>query len=547
MKNTIFILLGGKNLMKITTFLINLEDNHPNSEVRILVSKNLRKKLQLWLNDIQLNLNVNIEFPETEQKVMFNIFCYDFYLLNKLIEDNNVIIINNSPYMQSGLPLNKFTKDFGGLEIEDGLYSKDFAYFTNPSLVKDLVNKLKDKYEKICLPEIEKCSALLIQRAWCLYKKREFKNSGIKTGFLKIRTLLREISGVKYEIKDDKYNLDKLDFNILMRYDSYNNKKFKNDLFKKENGYLIYNNEKCSLMHINTNTDGVERKNNKFTESYIKLILDSRNNIRNSRMFWDNTPFTIKWCLRSFMHFSLRDEYLSNFLISTRRPNIYRIEHSNDSVIKLGNDNIYIYNYPTSAQFTPSLLSSNLVILAYPMKDEDISILDDLHINYYNLNMNLPQSIKKIIEIQKLDLKKETDLYSLGCHKSLILDDQDSEKKEYEEYLRNVSMSKYMIVYNDDKYNKCTQITEALAFGTIPILVKQNNIIINNDDFKEGIHYILADITEVENKIEAISEEEYNKLKQNCIDFYNKYESEKVFNKKLIRFFVSSYNNFIKF
>lgn len=547
-RNTVFILLGGNNLMKIITFLINLEDNHPNSEIKVLVYKQARKTLQAWLNEIDLDLNIKIEIPAEECLDVFYKTNYDFYLLDRLIEDNNVIIIGDSPYMQCGLPLDKFTKDFGGIEVSDGVYSTEFAYFTNPSFAKDLINKVKDKYDKMCLHMIKTCSALIIQKAWSLYIKKDFNKKNIETNFLKLKSVNKDFLKLKYEIEDNKYNLDKLDYEISLGPCSHSYKnKITNDCLKNEKGLMTYNGKICSLINVPTKKTPVDPKNNKFVDLYVKLFLESRNNIRNNIDFWNGRAFTIRWCLYSFMDFLVRDEYLSNFLISTRRPNMYGIEQYYDPYIKLGCDNIYIYNYPTSAQFTPNLLSASLIILAYPMKEKDISILDKINKRYYNLGMNLPQSIKKIIEIQNLNLNKENELYSLGCHKSLISDDLGDEKKEYEEYLREISMAKYMIVYNDDKYNKCTQITEAMAFGTIPILVKQNNIIINNDNFKEGIHYISADITEVENKIAEISEEEYNKLKQNCIDFYNKYESDKVFNKKLIRFFVSSYNNFMKF
>lgn len=547
-KNSIFILLGGNNLMKIITFLINLEDNHPNSEVRILIYKQLRKTLQVIINEIDLNLNINIEYPDNEKIDIFYKSNYDFYLLDKLVKDNNVIIIRDHPYMQCGLPLNKFTKDFGGIEISDGVYSLDFAYFNSPSLVKDLINKLKDKYDKMYLPTIETHSALTIQKAWSSYLKKSFNKNIIETNLLKLKSINKKFFENKYEITDNHYDLDKLDYNILLGPNTLSYKiKVNKDLLKTEEGIITYKDEKCCLIQVPDKKCPVLPEFKWLVDLYIELLLQSRNNIRNNIGLWNGKAFNIKWCLCSFMDFLVRDEYLSNFLISTKSPNIYGIQQHYEPYIKLGCDNIYIYNYPTSAQFTPNLLSAHLIILAYPMQEKDISILDKYNKQYYYLGMNLPQSIKKIIEIQKLDLKKENELYSLGCHKLLISEDLDKEKKEYGEYLREISMAKYMIVYNDYKYNKCTQITEAIAFGTIPILVKQNNIIINNDNFKEGIHYISADIKEVENKIAAISEGEYYKLKQNCIDFYNKYESEKVFNKKLIRFFVSNYNNFIKF
>lgn len=545
-RNTIFILIGNSNLMKIVTFLINIEDNHPKSEVKVIIKKSFSKTLQNFLNKIKLNLNVTIEISDNA-KYMFYKSYYDMYLLETLIEDNNVIVISGYPYMQCGLPVDKFFKDFGGLEIKDGIYALDFAYFTSPSLVKDLINRLKNKYEETCFPKIENSAALFIQKAWLLYKNKKFDNECIKKSILDVRYAVHKLTALKYEFKDTLYTIDNLDYEILIKPEACDySKKIITDLLKNENGIITYNSKKCSLLYIPTKNIPINPKYKKFIDTYLKYTLESHNNVRNNTAAWNDKPFTIKWCLVPFMGFSVKDEYLSNFIIYMRNPNIYQIEYYNEPLIKLGCDPVYIYNYPTSAQFTPNLLSSKLIILPYPMKDKDISILDEYNIKYYYLNMNLPQSIQKIVEIQKLNLKKEKDLYSLGCHKSLILENLDKEKKEYGEYLRNVSRSKYMVVYNDDKYNKCTQITEALAFGTIPILVKQNNIIINNDNFKEGIHYILADITEVENKISEISEEEYNKLKQNCIDFYNKYESEEVFNAKLIRFFTASYDNFIK-
>ena len=104
-----------------------------------------------------------------------------------------------------------------------------------------------------------------------------------------------------------------------------------------------------------------------------------------------------------------------------------------------------------------------------------------------------------------------------------------------------------MIVFNDEKLNKCTQITEAIALGTIPILVKENNIIINNENFKEDTHYLSCNNCDVKAKINSISDEKYNMLKENCKNFYNKYESILVFNRKIIRMAYSRYENYLTF
>lgn len=549
-RNTVFIVLTSNILMKIITFLINLEDNHPNSEVRLIAPVKLRQTLHVWLNEIKLNLNIKIEYPNIENELdTFNRNCYELYLLDKLIENNNVVIIDDCPFMQMALPLDKFNKDFGGLEIKDGIYSPELVYFTNASLVKEIINKARETYNEICLPTIKNICALIIQKKWFLYKKKFFNKNIIESELKNVRSNYKKLAGLKYEIEDNnKYTLDKLDYDVSIRAESiwYKNE-INVDLIKKEEGLVTYKGNVCSLFNMPVAREELNPQCQSFVGNYTHLIIESRNNIRNYFSLWNSEPVDIKWCLSSFMNFSARDEYLNNFLVLSKNPPIYRIRHNHAPYIMLGVDNIYIYNYPTSAQFTPYLLGSYLLILAYPMKAEDINILDECSVPYYNLNMNLPQSITKIIEVQKINLKKENEIYSLGSHKSLIFKDRDREKKEYTEYLKKVSSSKYMIVYNDYKYNKCTQITEALAFGTIPILLKENNIIINNDNFKEGIHYILADTTDMENKVASISDEEYGRLKQNCLDFYNKYESEKVFNKKLIRFILSKYQNFRKF
>ena len=549
-RNTVFIVVTKNSLTKIITFLINLEDNHPNSEVTLIVSDLLRKNLMVWLKEIRFNLNIKIEYPKKTDKLdLFLNNNYDLYLLDKLIENNNVVIIDNCPFMQTALPLDKFNKDFGGLEYEDGKFSPELVYFTNPSLVKEVINNARESYNEICLPNIKNICALIIQQKWYLYKKKKFNKNIIKSEIENLQSNFKKLVKLKYKIEDNnKYTIDKLDYNISISLQSIQYKnKINEELIKKEDGLITYKGQLCSLLEIMVQGNYVDSNNQHFIDNYTQLIMESRNNIRNYFSLWNNLKIDINLCLFSFKDYSSRDEYLNNFLGTLKFPDIYQIRNSFTPYITLGVDNLYIYNYPTSAQFNPSLLGSFLLILAYPMKTEDINILDKFKVQYYNLNMNLPQSIRKIIDVQKLKLKKENEIYTLGSHKSLIFKDLDTEKKEYTEYLKKVSSSKYMIVYNDYKYNKCTQITEALAFGTIPILLKENNIIINNENFKEGIHYILTDIKDVENKVASISDEEYNILKQNCLDFYHKYESEKVFNRKIIRFILSKYHNFRKF
>ena len=179
------------------------------------------------------------------------------------------------------------------------------------------------------------------------------------------------------------------------------------------------------------------------------------------------------------------------------------------------------------------------------MKEEDKIILNDRGIPYVNLNMNLPQMFEYVEKVQKLNLKKEKRLYTLKCNKTFNSDEEG--RKEYEEYLKEISKSKYMIVFNDEKLNKCTQITEAIALGTIPILVKENNIIISNENFKEDTHYLSCNNCDVKAKINSISDEKYNMLKENCKNFYNKYESILVFNRKIIRMAYSRYENYLTF
>lgn len=549
-RNTIFVILTGKNVIKIITFLINLEDNHPNSEVRLIAPFQIIETLDEWLKLIKFNLNIKIE-NLNNKKDNLDIFFrnnYELYILDKLVKNNNVIIMDNPPFMQMALPLHRFNKDFGGLEYEDRQYSPELVYFTNASLANEVINKARETFNEICLPNFKNLSARIIQQKWFWYKKKINKNI-VDSEFNDLYSSIKKFAGLKYKIEENnKYTLDKLDYDISLRGESlfYKNK-INEDLIKKEEGMITYKGKVCSLLSIPIDGEGFNPQCYAFINKYITLIMESRNNIRNYFSLWSKRPIEIKKCLYSFGPYSPKDVYINNFLHTLNTIPIFKVKNDFSSFIQLGVDNVYIYDHPTSSQFNPSLLASFLLILAYPMKAEDINILDKFKVPYYNLNMNLPQSITKIIEVQKLKLKKENEIYSLGCHKLLIFNNTDNEKKEYTEYLKKVSSSRYMIVYNDYKYNKCTQITEALAFGTIPILLKENNIIINNKNFKEGIHYILTDSESIENKVGSISDEEYNRLKQNCLDFYNKYESEYVFSKKLMFFMLSKYENFRKF
>jgi len=548
LRNKVFILLiTDDELMKGITFLINLEDHHPNSEIKIMASDKTIKFIEYFIGYIDYNLNIEFHSFKNE-KSLFRKLCAKEILLNELIKEKDVIILEDISFMQSSLPLEKFTKDFGGIEKSNGKFTRGLVYFTNENLAKEYLLKKKEVFDNSVLPDFKDVAILKIQRCWCAYKKKYIDISEkLKKNLKKLKkSISTEL--LEYNLSDfkNKYKIDYLDYEInLCASFIENQNKLNIELVKEEKGYIRYDDKLCSLLSLKKYfVPGSNQE--KIFQIIYKKILDSRNNIRNCFLLWDNNFKLFKFSFSgNISNFSVNNNYLINTILGSNTA-FCSVEDKKDEIyIKLGIDPVYIYNYPTSKQFTPLLLGCYYLILAYPMKEEDKIILDDRGIAHINLNMNLPQMFEYVEKVQKLNLKKEKRLYSLKCHKTFGCDEEG--RKEYEEYLKEISRSKYMIVFNDEKLNKCTQITEALALGTIPILVKENNIIINNENFKEDIHYLVCDNSDVKNKINSITDEKYNMLKENCKNFYDKYESTLVFNRKMIRFAYSRFENYLKF
>ena len=547
-RNKVFVLLlGDEDLMKSITFLINLEDQHPKAEIKIMGSANTIKLVEYFVRYIDYDLNIEFHIQNNEKTLFRKIYAREI-LLNDLIKENDVIILEEISYMQSSLPLEKFTKDFGGIEHKNGKFRRGIVYFTNENLAKELLLKKKESFDNSILPAFKDVAILKIQRCWCVYKKKEIDISEkLKKNIINLKQIINK-EFVDYDLSDykNKYKIDNLDYEInLCASFTENENKLDIKLIKKEKGYIRYNDKLCSLLSLKKNFVPGSNEEMNFQMIYAK-ILESRNNIRNCFMLWDNNFKLLKFSFSgNISNFSVNNNYLINTMLGSNSAFCAVEDKKDETYIKIGIDPVYIYNYPTSKQFTPLLFGSYYLILAYPMKEEDKIILNDRGIPYINLNMNLPQMFEYVEKVQRLNLKKEKRLYSLKCNKMFDCDEEG--RKEYEEYLKEVSKSKYMIVFNDEKLNKCTQITEAIALGTIPILVKENNIIINNDNFKEDIHYLACDNCDVKAKINSISDEKYNMLKENCKNFYDKYESILVFNRKLIRIAYSQYENYLTF
>ena len=92
----------------------------------------------------------------------------------------------------------------------------------------------------------------------------------------------------------------------------------------------------------------------------------------------------------------------------------------------------------------------------------------------------------------------------------------------HEEYLMKLRESKYGLCLRGYG-SKCHREVELMAFGTVPIITTDVCISSYMDPPKENVHYIFVNSpNELENKINKISQEQWEKMSKNCYDWYQK-------------------------
>lgn len=92
----------------------------------------------------------------------------------------------------------------------------------------------------------------------------------------------------------------------------------------------------------------------------------------------------------------------------------------------------------------------------------------------------------------------------------------------HEEYLMKLRESKYGLCLRGYG-SKCHREVELMAFGTVPIITPDVCISSYMDPPKENVHYIFVNSpNELKNKINKISQEQWDFMSKNCYDWYQK-------------------------
>lgn len=92
----------------------------------------------------------------------------------------------------------------------------------------------------------------------------------------------------------------------------------------------------------------------------------------------------------------------------------------------------------------------------------------------------------------------------------------------HEEYLMKLRESKYGLCLRGYG-SKCHREVELMAFGTVPIITTDVCISSYMDPPKENVHYIFVNSpNELENKINKISQEQWEHMSKNCYDWYQR-------------------------
>ena len=209
--------------------------------------------------------------------------------------------------------------------------------------------------------------------------------------------------------------------------------------------------------------------------------------------------------------------------------------------------NIILYDRPTLQWIDHEVLESSLFLLGNGNINVEGKMLK-VKINNINIKPWIfwprkPMLVEKILKKQGILTYDERTIESIfignfennvqkkyrqdGINWDSVLDDYHCTAGNkylfsHEEYLMKLRESKYGLCLRGYG-SKCHREVELMAFGTVPIITPDVCISSYMDPPKENVHYIFVNSpNELENKINKISQEQWENMSKNCYDWYQK-------------------------
>ena len=221
-----------------------------------------------------------------------------------------------------------------------------------------------------------------------------------------------------------------------------------------------------------------------------------------------------------------------------------------DVKIELGNGghcwlmpNICLYDRPTSQWFNHELMNSSLVLLGNGDINNEGNILkkENLNIKSWIFWPRRPAIMEKFLDNHPRKSYNERKIESIfiGNIENPIQNQFRNTKQNWsdvlteyhctqgtqhkfsqEEYLEKLSNAKYGLALRGFG-SKCHREVELMALGTIPIVTPEVSIKSYMNPPKENIHYLTAtNPQKLKEKINSISEEQWEEMSKNCYDWY---------------------------
>ena len=186
-----------------------------------------------------------------------------------------------------------------------------------------------------------------------------------------------------------------------------------------------------------------------------------------------------------------------------------------------------IYPYTDVLHITPEVFKYDNILLLKQTDSDVLELFENNNIKYSLLPFNVPQYVSILEEVKKdISINDKKGVLHLEQYINYV----ESENKEgYKEFIKQLSLHKYIGIYSTIKDNISSILTESIAVGTIPILLDDN--IKLDEKFEYNKHYLRSSPNNLENYIKTISDAETIEYSENCIKLYNDTEGLDIWEK----------------
>lgn len=287
-------------------------------------------------------------------------------------------------------------------------------------------------------------------------------------------------------------------------------------------------------------------------KSFNDLIIQALNHIKDYKtLLIINKMITGKWTIQ-FPEQPMRNPW--NHSNDSFRELLFLLRSKNTDLevkvnLKSGhlwlNDNILLYDRPTSAWFNDEVLRSYKVLLGNgDIKQEGLELeKDKINISPWIFWPRKPIVLEKML--QEYDIleynNRETESIFIGNYENHIQENFRNSGADWqnvvtqfhctagnkykftqEEYLQKIRNAKYGLCLRGFG-SKCHREVELMAFGTVPLVTPEVSIDSYMEKPLENIHYVrVSNPSELKEKIANINENKWREMSNACYQWYQR-------------------------